>query len=96
MWAIPPNIKNSQTKKTEVSNKLTESKRSPLKLESDRGSECYNSISREFLKAKNKHHFSRLFDKGPSIAKRVIRSVRNLLKTPVFEKGNANWLTELP
>ena len=48
------------------------------------------------LKAKNIHHYSRFTDKGPSIAERVIRTVRNLLKKPVFEKGNADWLSEIP
>ena len=26
----------------------------------------------------------------------MIRTLRNLLKKPVFEKGNADWLSELP
>ena len=49
----------------------------------------------KLLKSKNIHHYSRYTDKGPSIAERVIRTVRNLLKKPVFEKGNADWLSEL-
>ena len=48
------------------------------------------------MKSKNIHHYSRYTDKGPSIAERVIRTIRNLLKKPVFEKGNADWLSELP
>ena len=48
------------------------------------------------LKSKNIHHYSRFTDKGPSIAERVIRTVRNLLKKPVFLAGNADWLSELP
>ena len=48
------------------------------------------------MKSKNIQHYSRFTDKGPSIAERVIRTVRNLLKKPVFEKGNADWLSELP
>ena len=46
--------------------------------------------------SKNIQHYSRYTDKGPSIAERVIRTVRNLLKKPVFEEGNADWLSELP
>ena len=41
-------------------------------------------------------HFSRFTDKGPSLAERVIRTVGNLLKKPVFEKGNADRLSGLP
>ena len=48
------------------------------------------------MKSKNIQHYSRYTDKGASIAERVIRTVRNLLKKPVFEKGNADWLSELP
>ena len=48
------------------------------------------------MKIKNIHHYSRFTDKGPSIAERVIRTVRNLLKKPVFEKGRADWVSELP
>ena len=40
-------------------------------------------------------HFSGFTDEGPSIAERVIRTIRHLLKKPVFKKGNANWLSKL-
>ena len=96
LWAIPLKNRYSQTITSEFSNILTTSKRKPLKIESDRGSEFYNSIFQNFLKTKNIQHNSRFTDKGPSIAERVIRSVRNLIKKPVFEKGNADWLSELP
>ena len=96
LWAIPLKNKYSQTITNEFSNILTTSKRKPLKLESDRGSEFYNSIFQNFLKSKNIQHYSRYTDKGPSIAERVIRTVRNLLKKPVFEKGKPDWLSELP
>ena len=94
--AIPLKNKYSQTITNEFPNILTTSKRKPLKLESDRGTEFYNSIFQNLLKSKNIHHYSRFTDKGALIAERVIRTVRNLLKKPVFEKGNANWISELP
>ena len=96
LWAIPLKNKYSQTITNEFSNILTTSKRKPLKIESDRGAEFYNSIFQNFLKSKSIQHFSRYTDKGPSIAERVIRTIRNLLKKPVFLAGNANWLSELP
>ena len=58
----------------------------------------YLSFS-EFLKSKkNINHKSQFTGKGPSIAERVIRTIRNLIKKPVFEQGNANWfpVTEFP
>ena len=96
LWAIPLKNKYSQTITNEFSNSLSTSKRKPLKIESDRGSEFYNSIFQNFLKSKNIQHYSRYTDKGPSIAERVIRTIRNLLKKPVFEKGRADWVSELP
>ena len=48
------------------------------------------------LKSPIFQHYSRFTGKGPSIAERVIRSLRNLLKRPVFEKSKADWLSEVP
>ena len=80
----------------EFSNILTTSKRKPLKLELDRGAEFYKNIFQNFLENKNIQHYSRFTDRGPSFAERVIRTIRNLLKKPVFLKGKADWLNELP
>ena len=92
LWAIPLENTHSQTITNDFPNILTTSKRKPLKIESDRGAEFCNSI---FLKSKNIQHYSKYTDKSPSIAERVIRTIRNLLKKKVFEKGNADWLSEL-
>ena len=56
LWAIPLKNKYSQTITNEFSNILTTSKRKPLKIESDRGSEFYNPIFQKFLKSKNFQH----------------------------------------
>ena len=93
--AMPLKNNYSQTITNEFSNILSSSKRKPLKIESDRGTEFYNSIFQNLLKSKSIQHYSTFTDKGPSIAERVIRTIRNLLKKPVFENGNANWLSEL-
>ena len=95
LWGMPLKNKYSQTITNEFANILTKSKRKPLKLESDRGTEFYNSIFQNFIKKKNIQHYSRYTDKGPSIAERVIRTIRSFLKKPVFERGNADWLSEL-
>ena len=96
LFAIPLKNKYSQTITNEFSNNLTTSKRKSFKLESDRGAEFYNITFQNFLKSKNIQLYSRFTDKGPSIAERVIRTLGNLLKKPVFEKGKADWLSELP
>ena len=96
LLCLPLRIKYSQTKTDEFSIILSTSKRSPLKLESHRVEEFYNSLFQNFSKSKKIYHYSGLRDKGPTIAERVFRTVRSLLKKPVFEKGKAGWLSELP
>ena len=83
-WARPLKNKYSKTITDDFSNILSTSKRSRIKLESDRGTEIYNFIFQNFLKGKNIQHYSRFLDKGPSIAERVIRTIRNLLKILYF------------
>ena len=95
LWCIPL-TKNSQTITGKLSNILNSSKRRPLETESDRGADWYNSLFQNFLEAKGIQDYSRFTAKGPSIGERVIRSLRNLMKKPVFLKGTANWLSELP
>jgi len=87
--------KYGQTIRDEFSKIISTTKRKPNKIESDRGREFYNNIFHTFLKHHNIHHYSRYSDKGPSIAERVNKSIRNLLKKPIFEKGNASWISEL-
>ena len=52
LWAIPLKNNYSQTITNEFSNILTTSKRKPLKIESDRGTEFYNSIFQNILRSK--------------------------------------------
>ena len=56
LWAIPLRNKYSQTITNEFSNFFSTSKRKHLRIESDRGTEFYNSIFQNFLKIKNIHH----------------------------------------
>ena len=88
--------KKSQTISNDFSNILTTSRQSPLKLESDRGKEWYNSIFRNFLKVRSIQHYSRFTDKGLPVVETMIKTVRNLIKKPVFERENADLLSELP
>ena len=93
-WAIPIKNKNSQTIKDTFEHILTTSKRKPKNLESDRGKEFYNSIFQSLLKINNINHYSRYTDKGPSIVERFNRTIRDMLKKPVFLNGDANWIND--
>ena len=90
LWAIPLKNKNIQTITNELSNVLTESKRRPLKTEPDRGAEIFISIFPNFLRSENSQQYCRFRDEVSSIAERVTRTVRNLLKKSVFLKGSAD------
>ena len=74
-WCIPLKSKYGVTVTKDFSNILTTSKRRPLKIESDKCKEWYNSVFQNFLKVKNRHLYSRLIDKGPSVAESVIRTI---------------------
>ena len=80
--------KNSKTITEDFSNFVTSSKREPLKIESDRGPEFYNGTFQNFLKSENIEHYSRYI--------KTHRTIKTLLKKPVFEKGNVNWISEFP
>ena len=87
--------KSSQIIPDDFSKSLTSSQRRSLKIESDRGAQFYNSFFQNFLRGKNIQHYSRFTNKSASIVEKNIRTTRNLLKKPVLEKGNADWLSEL-
>ena len=88
--------KNAQTIENEFSKNLTKSKRSPVEIESGRGAEVYSSTFQNFLRVKNIHHYSRFTDKGPNMAEKVIRTVRNLLGKQYLKKGDADCFSKLP
>ena len=49
LWCLSLKIKTSQTIANEISNNLTKSKRRPIRLQSDREKEWYNSIFQSFF-----------------------------------------------
>ena len=82
-------------KQTSFRSFLTLPERKPNKIECNRGKEFYTSVFLSFLKVKNTHHCSRFTDEGPSMAEKIIRTIRVLLMKRVFEIGKASYLTEL-
>ena len=75
---------------------MISSKRKPNLIESDRGKEFYNNIFQDFL-IKNKNKISsRNTSLGAVFAEKFNRTIRDLLKKPVFEKGDGKWIDILP
>ena len=95
-WTIPLKNKKAQTIKNSFENILTNSKRKPNLIETDRGKEFYNNIFQDFLNENDIKHYSRNSLYGAVFAERLNRTIRNLLKKPVFEKGDSNWIDVLP
>ena len=95
-WTIPLKNKYAQSITDAFSQIIKTSKRKPNRLETDDGKEYVNKIFNEFLNNNKIKRYSRYTDKGAVFAERFNRTIRNLLKKPVFEKGNADWLSELP
>ena len=95
-WTIPLKNKNAQTIKDSFENILTNSKRKPNLIETDRGKEFYNNIFQDFLNKNNIRLYSRNSSYGAVFAERFNRTIRDLLKKIVFEQGDANWIDVLP
>ena len=95
-WTVPVKIKNAQTIKDSFENILISSKRKPNLIESDRGKEFYNNIFQDFLNKNDIKLFSRNCSYGAVFAERFNRTIRDLLKRPVFEQGDSNWIDILP
>ena len=95
-WTVPLKNKNAQTIKHSFENILISSKRSPNLIESDRGKKVYNNIFEDFLNKNNIKLYSRNSSYGAVFAERFNRTIRDLLKRPVFEKGDGNWIDILP
>ena len=94
-WTIPLKNKYSESITDAFSQIIKTSKRKPNLLETDDGKEYVNKIFNDFLKKNNIKKYSRYTDEGAVFAERFNRTIRNLLKKPVFLKGNADWLSEL-
>ena len=95
-WTIPLKNKYAQSITDAFSQIAKSSKRKPNFLETDDGKEYYNKIFNEFLNSNNIKRYSRNTALGAVFAERFNRTMRNLLKKPVFEKGKASWIKELP
>ena len=75
---------------------MSSSKRKPKLIESDRGKEFYNNTFQKFLKNNNIKHYSRNTYLGAVFAEKFNRTFGDLLKRPVFERRDANWIGVSP
>ena len=95
-WTIPLQNKYAQSITDAFSQTVKTSGRKPNLLKTDDGKEYVNKIFHEFLNNHNIRRYSRNTALGAVFAERFNRTIRNLLIRPVFEKGKASWIDELP
>ena len=95
-WRVPLKNKNAQTMKDSFENIIISSKSKPNLIESDHGKEFYNNVFQDFLNKNNIKIYSRNTSLGAVFAERFNRTIRDLLKRPVFEKGEGKWVDILP
>ena len=95
-WTIPLKNKYAQSITDAFSQIIKTSKRKPNLLETDDGKEYVNKMFNEVLDNHFIKRYSRSTALGAVFAERFNRTIRNFLKKPVFEKGKADWLSELP
>ena len=94
-WTTLLKNQNALTTKDSFENILISSKRKPNLIESDRGKELYNKIFQDFLNKNDIKLYSRNKYLGAVFAELFNKTIRDLLKRPVFEKGDGNWIDVL-
>ena len=94
-WSVPLKNKNAQRIKVLFVNFLICSKRKPKITESDGGKELENRIFTDLLNRKAFERNSRYTTKGSVFAETFTRINRKLLKIPVSDKINADWIDEI-
>ena len=95
VWTIPLENKYAKSITDAFSQTIKTSRRKPNLLKTDDGKEYVNKIFSELLSNHNIKRYSRNTALGAVFAGRFNRTLRNLLKKPVFEKGRADWFNEL-
>ena len=95
-WTVPLKIRIAQIITNSSENSLKSSKRRPNLTESDDGSEFVNKTLTNLLNNNNHKRYSRNTSLGAVSEQRFNRTIRDLLKKPVFQKVDANWIDVLP
>ena len=95
-WTVPLKNKNAQTIKDSFEKILISSKKSSNLLKLDRDKGFCISIFQDFLDKNNIRNYSRNSSYGTVFAERLNRTIRDLLKRPVFQKCESNWIDVLP
>ena len=86
--------KASQTKNDSSQNIFFFWKWKPILIERDDGKESVNKIFFDFSKKYFVKRYNRYTSKRLIFVEHFVSTIKNLLKKPVFERGNAIWINE--
>ena len=95
-WTILLKNKYAQSLTDAFSEFIKSSNGKPNVLETDDGKEYIRKIFNEFSHNHKFKKYPRSTALGAVSARRFNRTVRNLPKKPILEKGKADWISELP
>ena len=93
---VPMKTKKAQKIKDPFENILIHSKRKPNLFETARGKEFYNNIFQNLLNKNNIKQYSRNTSLSAVFAEKFNLTIGDLLKRPVFEKRDGNYIDILP
>ena len=96
IWTIPLKNKKAQSVKDAFENILKSSRRKPNLIESDDGSQFVGKFFTNLLNTKNIQRYSKNTSLGAVFSERYNKSIGNLLKKPVFERCDGNWIDVMP
>lgn len=91
-WAEPLKSKNKFEVSRAFERILLSTLRNPVNLQTDMGTEFYNSTFQAMMKTYNINHYSSFSTKKASIVERLIKTVKNKLYKCFSLNGNYKWL----
>lgn len=91
-WAKPIKSKNKFDVTRAFEDILLSSRKKPVNLQTDKGTEFYNNTFQMFMKKHNINHYSSFSTKKASIVERLIRTLKNQLYKYFSLNGNYKWV----
>ena len=97
-WNVPRKNRNAQIIKDFFETNLIISKIKPNLIETDDGGDFVNKVFNNFLSKIKIKRYSRNMSLGAVFAdwSCFSRTIGDLLRKPVFEKGDGKWIDDLP
>lgn len=90
-WVVPVKTKTKSEIATAFINIITLSRRQPINLQTDHGTEFYNDVFQKVTKRYHINHYSTYSIMKASLVERLIRTIKNKLFKLFSLNGNYRW-----